>query len=57
MHRFFGGAMALALLAGSAQAAQDNWVEKSNEHAQVVLAAFAELSPEEAAGMGVDGLD
>jgi uncharacterized protein (DUF885 family) len=48
---------ALCLLLGSAQAADMSWVEKSNEHAQVVLAAFAELSPEGAGNLGVDGLD
>ena len=49
--------MAMCLMAGSAQAADKAWVEKSNEHAQVVLAAFAELSPEGAGNLGVDGLD
>jgi len=48
---------ALCLFAVSAQAADATWVERSNEHAQVVLAAFAELSPEGAGNMGVDGLD
>jgi len=33
------------------------WVEKSNEHAQVVLDVFAKLSPEGAGSLGVDGLD
>lgn len=48
---------ALFLLASLAQAAETSWVEKSNAHAQVVLAAFAELSPEGAGNLGVDGLD
>jgi Bacterial protein of unknown function (DUF885) len=47
----------LVVLAGAAQAADTSWVEKSNAHAQVVLQAFAELSPEGAGSMGVDGLD
>lgn len=47
----------LCLLAGSAMANDQDWVSKSNEHAQVVLAAFAELAPEGAGNMGVDGLD
>ncbi len=38
-------------------AAAADWVAKSNEHAQVVLELFAELSPEGAGSMGVDGLD
>lgn len=39
----------------TAQAA--TWVEKSNEHAQVVLDVLAKLSPEGAGNLGVDGLD
>ncbi|MGI9248900.1 MAG: DUF885 domain-containing protein [Woeseiaceae bacterium] len=34
-----------------------SWVEKSNEHAQVVLEVFAKFSPEGAGSLGVDGLD
>jgi len=49
--------MALCLLASSVQASDTTWVDKSNEHAQVVLAAMAELSPEGAGNLGVDGLD
>ena len=33
------------------------WVEKSNEHAQVVLDLMAKLGPEGAGRLGVDGLD
>ena len=33
------------------------WVEKSNEHAQVVLDLIAKLGPEGAGRLGVDGLD
>ncbi|MCH9693024.1 MAG: DUF885 domain-containing protein [Gammaproteobacteria bacterium] len=45
-----------SLLAGlHAQAA--TWVEKSDEHAQVVLDVLAKLSPEGAGSLGVDGLD
>ncbi len=33
------------------------WVEKSDEHAQVVLDVLAKLSPEGAGQLGVDGLD
>ena len=33
------------------------WVERSNEHAQVVLDVLAKLSPEGAGNLGVDGLD
>ncbi len=36
---------------------ETTWVEQSNAHAQLVLAAVAEFSPESAASIGVDGLD
>ncbi|NOR35505.1 MAG: DUF885 family protein [Woeseiaceae bacterium] len=57
MQRAVSIATALCLLAGFAQADDRTWVEKSNEHAQLVLGAFAELAPEGAGSMGVDGLD
>ncbi len=38
-------------------AAQQGWVEKSNQHAQLVLEAIAKFQPEAAGGIGVDGLD
>jgi uncharacterized protein (DUF885 family) len=47
----------LCFVAGTAAAADTSWVDKSNEHAQVVLSAFAELAPEGAGNLGVDGLD
>ncbi len=34
-----------------------SWVERSNEHAQLVLDVLAKLSPEGAGSLGVDGLD
>ena len=37
--------------------AQDDWVQKSNEHAQIVLEALARFNPESAGGIGVGGLD
>jgi hypothetical protein len=57
MQRAVSIATALCLLAGFAQADDKTWVEKSNEHAQVLLGVFAELAPEGAGSMGVDGLD
>jgi len=57
MQRAVSIATALCLLAGIAQADDKSWVEKSDEHAQLVLGAFAELAPEGAGSMGVDGLD
>jgi len=49
----------LALVAGAPAAlAEDaDWVEQSNEHAQVVLEAMSKFSPEGAGSIGVDGLD
>jgi hypothetical protein len=38
-------------------AKEASWIEKSNEHAQVVLDVLARFSPEGAGSMGVDGLD
>lgn len=51
------GLMAVLALIFSAPAAAVEWVEKSNEHAQVVLDVLAKLSPEGAGQLGVDGLD
>ena len=45
------------LIAISTSADASTWVEKSNEHAQVVLDVLAKLSPEGAGQLGVDGLD
>jgi len=62
MHR--AGSIALLAFAASAvslpggtYAQAIDWVEKSNEHAQVVLDGVAKFSPENAAAIGVDGLD
>lgn len=38
-------------------AKEASWIEKSNEHAQVVIDVLARFSPEGAGSMGVDGLD
>ncbi len=51
------GLIALMALTLSAPAPAADWVEKSNEHAQVVLDVLAKLSPEGAGQLGVDGLD
>jgi len=37
--------------------AQDDWVEKSNEHSRLVLESIAKFNPESAGRIGVDGLD
>ncbi|MEJ2257270.1 MAG: DUF885 domain-containing protein [Woeseiaceae bacterium] len=51
------GLLAVFLVTATAGAADTDWVEKSNEHAQVVLDVLAKFSPEGAASLGVDGLD
>jgi hypothetical protein len=47
----------LAAAALSAGAAEQAWVQKSNEHAQVLLKVFAEFGPEQAAQNGVESAD
>ena len=51
----------LAALLGAASflfsAETPGWVERSNEHAQVLLEALAEMSPESAASLGVESVD
>jgi hypothetical protein len=44
-------------LPGGTYAQAIDWVEKSNEHAQVVLDGVAKFNPENAAAIGVEGLD
>ena len=51
------GLLAIAVFTAPATAAEEDWVEKSNEHAQVVLEVLAQFSPEGAASIGVEGLD
>jgi len=51
------GLLAIAVFTAPATAAEEDWVEKSNEHAQVVLEVLAKFSPEGAASIGVEGLD
>ena len=47
----------LAVLAAPAVADDSDWVARSNEHAQIVLEQLAKFNPENAASLGVDGLD
>ena len=51
------GLLAVTFIVSPAKAGDEDWVAKSNEHAQVVLEVMAEFSPEGAASMGVEGLD
>jgi hypothetical protein len=48
---------AIFILIAVPSPAQDDWVQKSNEHAQIVLEALARFNPETAGSIGVDGLD
>ena len=47
----------LAALVAPAMADDSDWVARSNEHAQIVLEQLAKFNPENAASLGVDGLD
>jgi hypothetical protein len=47
----------LTAAAAGAETTNRDWVETSNEHAQVLLRAMARLSPEAAARYGVEGVD
>ena len=48
---------AVLVLIAVPSTAQDDWVQKSNEHSQIVLEALAKFNPESAGSIGVDGLD
>ncbi|MBT8137395.1 MAG: DUF885 domain-containing protein [Gammaproteobacteria bacterium] len=49
--------MLCVALAGPAAAASDDWVERSNANAELLLDVLASFAPEGAAALGVDGLD
>lgn len=50
--------LAAGLVIGNAvNAAEADWIARSNEHSQVVLASMAKYTPEGAGSLGVDGLD
>ena len=51
------GLIAIFSVAITSPSQAATWVEKSNEHAQIVLDVLAKLSPEGAGSLGVDGLD
>ena len=54
----FAATLVAVLLAPfTAMGQETDWVTKSNEHAAVVLEGLAKYNPEEAGGLGVDGLD
>jgi len=51
------GLLAVSVLMGTAAGEEPGWVEKSNEHAQIVLEVMSKFSPEGAGSLGIDGLD
>ncbi len=55
--RAAAAATCFLLIVTAAAAEERSWVDRSNEHAQIVLEVLAEFNPEGAASLGVDGLD
>ena len=56
--RAAAAATGFLLIVNAAAAAEErSWVDASNEHAQIVLEVLAEFNPENAASLGVEGLD
>ena len=51
------GLLAAIAVSTGVHAEEADWVAKSNAHAQLVLELLASFSPEQAASIGVDGLD
>ena len=51
------GLLAVTFMTGTAAGEEPGWVEKSNEHAQIVLEVMSKFSPEGAGSLGIDGLD
>jgi hypothetical protein len=51
------GLLAATFMIGTAAGEEPSWVEKSNEHAQIVLEVMSKFSPEGAGRLGIDGLD
>jgi hypothetical protein len=56
-HAFATFFSVILVVGHSSAQAQEDWIAKSNEHAQVVLELLAAFNPESAGGIGVDGLD
>ena len=55
MRLMLAATAAVGLLAANAFAETNDWVERSNANAQVVLQVLAEFNPESAGSLGVDG--
>ena len=55
--RFAAALIAASVLMFPANADENDWVSKSNEYANLVLQEIAKFNPENAGGIGVDGLD
>ncbi len=58
MHKLLPLLIMLVFLSPATSAESDvSWVDKSNQHAKVVLDVLAKFNPEGAGSLGVDGLD
>jgi len=57
MNRVIGAAAGVCLAGVALSAETPEWVRRSNEHAQVLLEAMAQVSPESAASLGVESVD
>jgi hypothetical protein len=55
--RFGAALLAACVLTSPAHADETDWISKSNEYADLVLQEIARFNPENAGGIGVDGLD
>ena len=55
--RFGAALLAACVLVFPAHADETDWVSKSNEYADMLLQEIAKFNPENAGGIGVDGLD
>lgn len=55
--RFGAVLLGLALAQGATAADGPDWIETSNDNAQILLKVMAEFQPEQAASLGVDGYD
>ncbi len=57
-NRWIATWLAAGIVTGNAvDAAETDWITRSNEHSKVVLASLAKYTPEGAGSLGVDGLD
>ncbi|WDE00721.1 DUF885 domain-containing protein [Thalassomonas actiniarum] len=53
----FGACLSLSLCFSGLAKAEADWVKRSNQYSQILLEVIAQLSPESAAELGVNGFD